>query len=208
MLDAKPVSSPMSSSQKLSLFSGATYSEPSKYRSVVGALQYLSLTRPDISFAVNKVCQFMHKPTEHNWTAVKRILRYLKFSIHFGLLIRPTKSTQLSIYSDADWASCPDDRKSTSGFCIYFGDNLVSWRSKKQPTMAHSSTEVEYHAVAHATAKSLWVQSLMHEIGIILPQQPLLWCDNIGATYLTTNPIFHAGTKHVEIDYHFVREKV
>ena len=155
MLDAKPVSSPMSSSQKLSLFSGAPHPDPANYRSVVGALQYLSLTCPDISFAVNKVCQFMHKPTEEHWAAVKRILRYLKFSIHFGLLIRPSSSTQLSIYSDADWAGCPDDRRSTSGFCIYFGDNLISWSSKKQPTVARSSTEAEYRAVAHATAESL-----------------------------------------------------
>ncbi|KAF5451074.1 hypothetical protein F2P56_031373 [Juglans regia] len=102
MLDAKHVSSPMSSSQKLSLFSGATYPDPSNYRSIVGALQYLSLTRLDISFAVNKVCQFMHKPTEKHWTTVKRILRYLKFSINFGLLIRRSKSTHLSIYSYAD----------------------------------------------------------------------------------------------------------
>jgi hypothetical protein len=116
----------MSSSYKLSLFSGATYSEPSTYNNVVGALQYLSLTRPDISFAVNKVCQFMHKPTDKHWTTVKRILRYLKFSIHFGLLIKPNKSTQLSIYSNVNWAGCPDDRKSILGFCLYFGDNLVS----------------------------------------------------------------------------------
>ena len=187
MLDAKPVSSPMSSSQKLSLFSGATYSDLSNYRSVVGALQYLSLTQLDISFAVNKFWQFMHKPTNDHWTTVKRIFRYLKFSINFGLLIRPSKSTQLSIYSDANWAGCPDDRKSTFGFCIYFGNNLVSWSSKKQPIVARSSTKAEYRTIAHATTESLWVQSLMREIGIVLAQCPILWCDNINTTYLTAN---------------------
>ena len=154
---AKWVSSPMSSSHKLSLFSGATYSDPFTYNSVVGALQYLSLTRPNISFAVNKVCQFMHKPTDKHWTTIKTILRYLKFLIHFGLLIKPNKSTQLSIYSDVNWVGCPDDWKSTSGFYLYFGYNLVSWSSKKQQIVACLSTEVEYRVVAHATTESLWV---------------------------------------------------
>ncbi|XP_042942764.1 uncharacterized mitochondrial protein AtMg00810-like [Carya illinoinensis] len=151
MHPAKPISSPMSSTQQLSLFTGPPCADPSLYRSIVDALQYLSLTRPDISFSVSKACQFMHKPTDVHWTAVKRILRYLKFIIDFGLLLRPNSSLQLSIYSNADWAGCLDDRKSTSGYCIFLGYNLVSWSSKKEPTVAHSSTKAEYQAVAHAT---------------------------------------------------------
>ncbi|KAA8541301.1 hypothetical protein F0562_025264 [Nyssa sinensis] len=124
------------------------------------------------------------------------------------LLIKPSPSTQISVYSDADWADSPDDRKSTSGYCIYYGHNLVSWDSKKQPIVARSSTEAEYRAVAHATAKTLWLLSLLRELHIFIPSRPILWCDNIGATYLAANPVFHARTKHVEIDYHVVREKV
>lgn len=150
----------------------------------------------------------MHKPTDKHWFAVKRILMYLKFSIDFGLLIRPNTSTQLSIYSDAEWARCPNNKKSTSGYYIYFGLNLISWSPKKQPTIARSSTKAKYRTVAHATAKSLWLQSLLRELGYFLSTWPIIWCDNIGATYLTANPVFHARIKYVEIDYHFVEEKV
>ena len=150
----------------------------------------------------------MHKPTDEHWTVVKRILRYLKFSIDFGLIIRPNSSTQLSIYSNADWVGCPDDRKSTFGYGIYFGLNLIFWSFTKQPTVTHSSTEAEYRVIAHAIAESLWLQSPLHELGIFLSTRPVLWCDNIGSTYLIANPVFHARTKHVEINYHFVKEKV
>jgi hypothetical protein len=206
MSDAKPVKSPMSTTHTLSLLSGDPLNDPSSYRSLVGALQYLSLTRPDISFAVNKVSQFMHRPTSLHLQAVKRILRYLKFTISYGLLLRRSPSRSLQAYFDTDWAGCPDDRKSTGGFCIFLSPNLISW--SKHRTVARSNTESKYRTLAITATELIWLQSLLHDLGIFLPHPPTLWCDNIGATYLSTNPAFHARTKHIEIDFHFVRNKV
>jgi histone deacetylase 1/2 len=144
MENCKPIGSPMVSSCRLSKFGTDTMNDPSLYRSTVGALQYATLTRPDIAFSVNKVCQFMAHPLESHWRAVKRILRYLKGTMSHGLLLYPSPSSppfSLRAYSDADWATDQDDRRSTSGSCIYFGSNLISRGSKKQPLVARSSTE-------------------------------------------------------------------
>jgi hypothetical protein len=131
MSNVKPITSPMAATTSLSQFPGSTFSDVTLYRSTVGALQYLSLTRPDIAFAVNKVFQFMHAPHDLHWSAVKRILRYLKSTIDHGLQIKNCSSHQLFAYSNADWAGCPDDCKSTSGYCAFLGSNLLSWNSKK-----------------------------------------------------------------------------
>ena len=142
LVDCKPVTSPMSTSETLSREGGQLLSSEgaTRYRSIVGALQYLTLTRPDISYAVNKVCQYLHSPAEEHWTAVKRILRYLKHTTDIGLKISKSTSTLLRVFSDADWAGSTDDRRSTNGFVLFFGSNLVSWGARKQATVSRSST--------------------------------------------------------------------
>ncbi|KAF5445156.1 hypothetical protein F2P56_034225 [Juglans regia] len=156
MSNAKAVSSSMSSTHTLKLFDGGPFCDLTLYRSTVGAHQYVLLTRPDLFFTVNKVCQFMHRLTVIHWTAVKRILQYLKETPHHGLKFNPQISPNLQAFSNADWVGCPDDRRSTSGYLIYFGSNLISWTSWKQHiVVAHSSMEAEYRALANSTAKHI-----------------------------------------------------
>ncbi|XP_062074955.1 uncharacterized mitochondrial protein AtMg00810-like [Humulus lupulus] len=122
----------MNAGLRLSAYNSDSVESPQYYRSIVGALQYLTVTRPEIAFSVNKVCQFMHNPLQSHWTAVKRILRYLSGMVDYGLHLQKSSSLELIGFYDADWATDPDDKRSTSGYCIYFGTNLVAWQSKKQ----------------------------------------------------------------------------
>ena len=200
----------MSATDRLSALDGDLLStdDATEYRSLVGGLQYLTITRPDVSYAVNRVCQYLHAPRTTHLSAVKRILRYVSSTASYGLLLQSAPSCELSAFSDADWAGSPDDRRSTGGYAVFFGPNLIAWNARKQATVSRSSTEAEYKAVADATAEIIWVQSLLRELRVSPGHPPVLWCDNIGATYLSSNPVFHARTKHIEVDYHFVRERV
>ncbi|XP_048425193.1 uncharacterized mitochondrial protein AtMg00810-like [Pyrus x bretschneideri] len=205
MEGAKPCCTPLGS-QKLD-HSGPLLSNPTEYRSIVGGLQYLTWTQPDLAFAVNQICQFMHALREQHLQAAKRVLRFLKGSISHGLWFTKGPIT-LSAYSDADWDGCTFDRRSTSGYCVFLGSNLISWSAKKQSTVARSSTEAEYCSLAHTAAELTWVCKILKDLHFPLPTLPTLWCDNISAISLAFNPIFHARTKHVEIDYHYIRELV
>lgn len=150
----------------------------------------------------------MHAQRLPHQTEVKRILRYLQHTPHLGLQLSKSQPMNITAFSNADQAGCPDDRKSTNAYCIFSGYNLISWSSKKQATIVRSSIEIEFKSVANATAEVIWVQNLCKDLAIDLTMAPTLYCNNLGATYLSSNPIFHARTKQVEIDFHFVRNWV
>ncbi|PKU63290.1 Retrovirus-related Pol polyprotein from transposon TNT 1-94 [Dendrobium catenatum] len=200
--DCKPAPSP-SSTQTTSASDDTPISDPHSFRKLAGSLQYLSITRPDIAFATNSFFQKMHLPNNSDYQALKRLLRYLKGTIQYGLPIK-TGSTQLRCYTDADWAANQADRKSISGFCTFLGPNLISWSVKKQNTVARSSTEAECRSLSAATTDVLWLRRLASDLGIPQSAPNTIHCDNISAIALAKNPVFHARTKHIEIDHHFI----
>jgi len=208
MSDCKPCATPVVANPKLSADGGVPVADPTDFRSLAGALQYLTFTRPDIAYAVQQVCLHMHDPREPHLAALKRILRYIRGTLHLGLLLRPSRQADLVVYSDADWAGCPDTRKSTSGYAVFLGDNLISWSSKRQTAVSRSSAEAEYRAVANAVAEVSWLRQLLVELHVPLSKAALVYCDNISTVYMSANPVQHQRTKHVEIDLHFVRERV
>jgi hypothetical protein len=120
--------------------------------------------------------------------------------VSVGLRFSQCSYVLISAFSDADWAECRDDRRSTGGFTLFFGSNLILWSARKQPTVSRSSTEAEYKALANAIVEVIWLQTLLKELGVPQPRAASLWCDNIGAMYLSANPVFHARTKHIEVD--------
>ncbi|GMI74888.1 cysteine-rich RLK (RECEPTOR-like protein kinase) 8 [Hibiscus trionum] len=208
MTECNSTPTPMVVTPKLLVDEGSTFADIHLYRSIVGGLQYICLTRPDIAFTVNKVSQFMNCPREPHWRAVKRILRYLKGTISHGLCYKAAGGFQLICYSDADWAASIEDRRSTTGYCVYLGHNPIAWCSKKQSVVSRSTSEAEYRSLANAVSELMWLEHLLHEIGVVLVSTPTVWCDNMSTVSMAANPTHHARVKHVEIDIHFVRERV
>ena len=208
MQECKPLATPVDLNSKLKAEEGERVPNPTQYRRLAEALQYLIFTRPDIAYAVHQICLYMHDQRIPHLHALKCIIRYLQGTKELVLQLHKGSINQLVAYSDADWAGCPDTRRSTSGYCVYLGDNLVSWSSKRQTSVSQSSAEAEYKGVANAVAELTWIRNLMFELDISISKASIVYCDNISSVYLAHNPIRHQRTKHVEIDIHFVREKV
>ncbi|XP_073049461.1 secreted RxLR effector protein 161-like [Primulina eburnea] len=182
--------------------------EKQRYQRLVGRLIYLSHTRPDIGFAVSYVSQFMHNPKQCHMDAVYRILRYLKKSPGKGILFQKHDDRNIVMFSDADWAGSRIDRRSTTGYCSFVWGNLVTWRSKKQPVVSRSSAEAEFRALSLATCEGIWIRRMMAELKMPYHESVILNCDNQAAISIAKDPVHHDRTKHVEIDRHFIAEKI
>ena len=182
---------------------GEPFSNPERYRRLIGKLNYLTVTRPDISFPVSVVSQIMTSPCDSHWEAVVLILRYIKSAPGKGLLFEDQGHEHIIGYTDADWAGSPSDKRSTSEYCVLVGGNLVWWKSKKQNVIARSSAESKYRAMATTTCELVWLKLKFGKI-----DQMELVCDNQAALHIASNLVFHERTKHIEIDCHFVREKI
>ncbi|XP_030497916.1 uncharacterized mitochondrial protein AtMg00810-like [Cannabis sativa] len=164
MQGVKTQSSPVNTGLRLSSFGSEPVADATAYQSLVGALQYATITRPNIAFSVNKVCQFMQSPLQYHPVAVKRILRYLADTLDNGLHLKRPTSMDIEEFYDAVWAANPDDRRSTIGYCIFLGGNLIGWQSKKQQTISRSSTEAEYRGLATVVTEVNWRQSFLSEL--------------------------------------------
>ncbi|GKD95810.1 ribonuclease H-like domain-containing protein, partial [Tanacetum coccineum] len=171
-----PCRTPVDTEKKLGP-EGLPVTDPTLYRSLVGALQYLTFTRPDLSYVVQQLCLYMHDPREPHLNSMKRVLRYLRGTTDLGLQLFRSTTSQLIAYSDAEWTGCPATRRSTSGYRVYL-------------------------------AETSWIHNLLRELHNPLFTATLVYCDNVSAVYMSANPVQHQRTKHIEIDIHFVRDKV
>lgn len=208
MLGCKPASTPMDSNKKIDSEIDKTPVDRGRYQRLVGRLIYLSHTRPDIGFPVSVVSQYMNNPTEEHMKAVTRILRYLKMTPGKGLLFKKSDNREVKVYTDADWAGDVTDRRSTSGYCSYVWGNLVTWRSKKQSVVSRSSAEAEFRALALGICEGIWLKRLLGELGVFTEGSIQMFCDNQAAISIAKNPVHHDRTKHIEIDRHFITEKI
>ncbi|KAJ9544293.1 hypothetical protein OSB04_024000 [Centaurea solstitialis] len=207
MTDCSPIKTPMPTGNLLGPDLAGKSVDQKIYRSMIGSLLYLTATRPDIMFATCFCARFQANPKESHLAAVKRILRYLKGTPEMGLWYPKDSSFELICFTDSDYGGCKLDRKSTSGSCQFLGDKLVSWTSKKQNCVSTSTAEAEYVAVASCCSQVLWMKTQLLDHGYKLKRVPI-YCDSESAIAITSNPVQHSKTKHIDIRYHFIKDNV
>ena len=203
-----PHFTPLPLNHKLSSNDSPLLPNPTLYHSLVGKLNFLTHTRPDLSYVVQTLSQHMQNPTTAHFEVVKHTLGYLFATLEKGILLLASNQLTLQAYSDSDWGACPETRRSISGFFLLFGRSPISWKSKTQATVSKSCSEAEYRSMASASSEVVWVVRLLEELALHSLRPVTLHCENISAIHIAQNLVFHERTKHLEIDCHFTRDKV
>ncbi|KAK9741464.1 hypothetical protein RND81_03G108100 [Saponaria officinalis] len=206
MRGAKTAYTPIQPRHSLGLAKGDVLKDVMKYRRLVGKLVYLTITRPDLVYAVHILSQFVNEPKKEHWDAALRVVRYVKRNPSKGIMFKKQIDYQLKGYCDSDYASCPITRRSLSGYFVSIGGSPISWKAKKQVTVAKSTAEAEYRAMGGVTSELIWIKSFLASLGIFHTKPMELYCDNQAAIHIAKNPVFHDRTKHIEMDCHFVRQ--
>ncbi|XP_056694859.1 uncharacterized mitochondrial protein AtMg00810-like [Spinacia oleracea] len=208
MLDCESAPAPLSCGLKLSTEAGDLLEEPDVYRRLVGRLLYLGITRPDLSYCVQHLSQFVHSPRIPHLRAALHVLKYLKGTLDNGLWYSSSSDLQISAYSDADWSSCQYSSRSLSAYAVFLGSNLISWKTKKQRSVSKSSAEAEYRSMSATASELVWIQGLLEDLQVHIQLPVTLYCDNTSAEHLAHNPVYHDKTKHLKREMHYIREQV
>ncbi|XP_019095621.1 PREDICTED: uncharacterized protein LOC109130491 [Camelina sativa] len=208
LLGAAPAPTPMEVNYQLGSVKSPLYKDPEQYRRLVGQFIYLTITRPDLSYLVHILSQFMKTPLVAHWEAALHLVCYLKGTPDQGILLRSDSSLTLTAYCDSDLSACPCTRRSLSAYVIYLGDSPISWKTKKQNTVSSSSAEAEYRVMAYTLKEIKWLKGLMEDLGVAQTTPISMHCDSQAAIHIAANPVFHERTKHIERDCHQVHDAV
>lgn len=208
LLGVKPASFPLEQHHQLARAEGETLQNPTQYRRLIGKLIYLGVTRPDLSYVIHILSQFMNSPKSEHWDAALRVVRYLKQGPGQGILLRAHAPLTLTAWCDADWGACPLTRRSLTGWFIQLGGSPLSWKTMKQDVVSRSSAEAEYRAMADTVTEILWLRNLLPALGVDCTSAITLYSDSLSAIHLAANPVFHARTKQIGMDCHFIRNEI
>lgn len=208
LLGSKPAPTPMEQNHNLARNKSDFLTKPATYRRLVGRLVYLAVTRPEISYAVHTLAQFLQHPRLNHWDAALRLVLYLKGAPGQGVFLSADSDLHITAFCDSDWAACPLTRQSLTGYVVMLGGSIVSWKTKKQHTVSQSSAEAEYRAMAMTLSELKWTKELLESFAVRQRFPMSFFCDSKAALHIAANPVFHERTKHIEADCHFVRDAV
>ena len=206
MSQCNAVHNPVVPGFKIMKDEGGVEVDSTMFKRIVGSLMYLTATRPDMMYVVSLISRFMERPTELHFNAAKRVLRYLKGTMSFGLFYRKGEKQELIGYTDSDYAGDQDDRKNTSGYVFMLSSGAVSWSSKKQPVVTLSTTEAEFIAAASSACQAVWLRRILQQLNHEPRKSTTIYCDNSSTIKLSKNPVLHGRNKHIDVRFHFLQE--